>query len=120
MDTFEELQIIALDKEGNTFSSLEGVRFKWTVQGKIRIVGFEEAKVKVSPVRRSLDNESDLLIVRGLQVGKATVSVELFELGYSNINSEVELIVIEKFTVQPSGQVYLPVNSKTKFTLLRA
>lgn len=52
------LEIIGYDKEENSFSSLEGLRFEWSIQQDENIfefITFKESKIKTSPLRKSLE-----------------------------------------------------------------
>ena len=51
---FETLSLIAFDHKDNGFSTLEGIEFFWTIDGKggqIDIVDFIDAKIEASKIR---------------------------------------------------------------------
>lgn len=52
------LEIIGYDKEGNSFSSLEGLRFEWSISQEENIfefITFKESKIKTSVLRKKLE-----------------------------------------------------------------
>lgn len=124
LETQEELHVRGFDKDGNTFSTLEGVRFLWKCEGvELQLVNLSNSTLEVSDTRLAVEREgfmSDIMLVEGLKIGKGTVTVVLREEGYREpIVAKVQLTVIERFTLFPNLPVfYLPHNSKVLFGLM--
>ncbi|CAD8109175.1 unnamed protein product [Paramecium sonneborni] len=122
LDTQEELHVQAYDDKGNTFTTLEGLKFDWRV-GQLEMVKFSESGLKVSEKRARLEFNSDIIVVKGKKEGKETVFTSVIEKKYyeSQIQTSVDLVVIQKFQFSPDYPVYyLPTYSVIQFNLLRA
>lgn len=52
------------DSKGNTFTTLEGLKFDWRV-GTLEMVKFAESGLKVSEKRARLEFNSDIIVVKG-------------------------------------------------------
>lgn len=135
-----ELNLQAFDSKGNMFSSLEGLEFKWSFvntnsTGNSNSIGnsklalfskLTEEKKLCSKYREEIEKRnltSDIILIKGLNPGKVSIQVELFEYGIvSNatvIKSEIRSVyVVEPFSVFPDN-VYLLKNSEFDFTILR-
>ncbi|CAD8200461.1 unnamed protein product [Paramecium pentaurelia] len=122
LDTQEELHVQAYDDKGNTFTTLEGLKFEWRV-GSLEMVKFSESGLKVSEKRARLEFNSDIIVVKGKKEGKETVFTRVIEKKYYEkiIETNVDLVVIQKFQFSPDYPVYyLPTYSVIQFHLLRA
>lgn len=107
------LEIIGYDKEGNSFSSLEGLRFEWSIQQDENIfefITFKESKIKTSPLRKKLEGyhfQTDIIVIKALQTGKADVVVKIKEMGQTLVSLPVTLYAIDKFDIYPGNDLYL-------------
>ncbi|CAK61307.1 unnamed protein product (macronuclear) [Paramecium tetraurelia] len=122
LDTQEELHVQAYDDKGNTFTTLEGLKFEWKT-GQLEMVKFTESGLKVSEKRARLEFNSDIIVVKGKKEGKETVFTRVVEKKYyeNKIETNVDLVVIQKFQFYPDYPVfYLPTHSVIQFHLLRA
>lgn len=85
------LKFQAYDEEGNIFNSLEGLRFEWNIdQGTdiVKIVTMKEAAHKQSELQKEMEfskMHSDVLFLKGLRTGTATLSVKIMEPGYDSV-----------------------------------
>ncbi|CAD8116683.1 unnamed protein product [Paramecium sonneborni] len=122
LDTQEELHVQAYDDKDNTFTTLEGLKFNWIV-GQLEMVKFSESGLKVSEKRARLEFNSDIIVVKGKKEGKEKVFASIIEKKYqvNLIETNVDLVVIQKFQFFPDYPVYyLPTFSMIQFHLLRA
>jgi hypothetical protein len=108
----EELYVRGFDEENNTFSSLEGVRFEWTIQeaGVLDFVSLRETVIKSSELRKELEGPdfmTDIVVARGLRIGKATVIARVREQGYAPLEQRVVISVIEQFAMIPHHPLFL-------------
>ncbi|KAL4472934.1 hypothetical protein ABPG72_007811 [Tetrahymena utriculariae] len=107
------LEIIGYDKEGNSFSSLEGLRFEWSIQQEENIfefITFKESKINTSPLRKKLEGyhfQTDIIVIKALQTGKADITVKIKELGQTLVSLPVTLYAIDKFDIYPGNDLYL-------------
>ena len=82
------LTVQGYDKEGNVFSSLEGLVFEWKIESGediVKIVTLKEAHQRASEIKRGIEyhkQHSDVLLLKGLKSGVATISVRIIEKGY--------------------------------------
>eukprot|EP01054_Gregarina_sp_Poly1_P006014 Gregarina_sp_Poly_1__6013@NODE_316_length_9570_cov_97_231822_g271_i0_p1_GENE_NODE_316_length_9570_cov_97_231822_g271_i0NODE_316_length_9570_cov_97_231822_g271_i0_p1_ORF_typecomplete_len1956_score240_78_NODE_316_length_9570_cov_97_231822_g271_i012157082 len=110
----ETLRVRAFDKEGNVFTSLEGLRFEWEI-GDARVVQVASLKNDVyrpSPARRRIHEQgeqSDIILLKGLGSGRTTVQARLLEPGYESVPpAQVELDIIEPIAAVPATLFALP------------
>lgn len=115
----EALQVQGYDRFGNTFSSLEGIPFTWSLAGDENIlqpVRLKSTEYALSQDRLRLEEsgqQSDLLIVVGFGPGKTHIAAS-----YEKISSHpVSMTVVENFRIQPA-LVGFPVCSSVALSLL--
>lgn len=108
VDDYQHLHIAAYDEEGNIFNSLDGLRFEWNIErgtDVVKIVTMREAAHKQSDLKREMEfskMHSDVLFLKGLRTGIATLSVRIMEPGYEEVQStSVALTITEPFVVVP-------------------
>eukprot|EP00434_Breviolum_minutum_P035844 symbB.v1.2.031743.t1/scaffold3487.1/size55659/6 len=107
VDDVETLGVKAYDKQGNVFSSLEGLQFRWRL-GNASILQspkLVESAFKLSPVRRLLAEagaQPDTVLLRGVATGRTTVGANLTIGKQVVISPEVHLTVLENIVVMPS------------------
>ncbi|KAB1260277.1 Nuclear pore membrane glycoprotein 210-like [Camelus dromedarius] len=94
-----ELMVRALDAEGNTFSSLAGMMFEWSIaqdnesareelSSKIRILKYSEAEYSPPVYIAEMEKEKkqgDMILVSGIRTGAAVIKVRIYEPFYKNL-----------------------------------
>ncbi|XP_036204850.1 nuclear pore membrane glycoprotein 210 isoform X4 [Myotis myotis] len=122
-----ELKIQALDSEGNTFSTLAGLVFDWTIMkdteasrfsdshSALRILPFLESTY--TPPSYILEMEKaakqgDTVLVSGMKTGSAKLKARIQEAVYQNVHAaEVRLLILENILLNPAYDVYLMVGT---------
>ncbi|XP_015668822.1 nuclear pore membrane glycoprotein 210-like [Protobothrops mucrosquamatus] len=125
-----ELSVRALDAEGNTFSSLEGLEFEWSVakdddmenlelSKKIRILKYSEAEYSPPDYIVQMEKEEkqgDRILVSGIRTGAAVIKVRIQEPVYKKVAAAlVRLLVLENIFLIPSYDVFLLVGAYIKY-----
>ncbi|XP_060109889.1 nuclear pore membrane glycoprotein 210-like [Heteronotia binoei] len=125
-----ELSVRALDAEGNTFSSLEGMEFEWSIakddemenlelSSKIRILKYSEAEYSPPDYIVEMEREEkqgDRILVSGIKTGAAVVKVRIQELTYKKVAAAlVRLLVLENIFLIPSYDVSLLVGAYIRY-----
>lgn len=109
----EQIELIGYDEENNSFTTLEGLKFVWSVQGvgQADFVSFKNSKFKSSAERHKLENmgyQSDIVILKGIRTGKVTLTVRLLDSSYDEeISTEVDIFVIEHFEIEPQSDLFM-------------
>ncbi|UKK01465.2 hypothetical protein MACK_002279 [Theileria orientalis] len=126
------LKLRGLDREGNTFSSLEGMPFYMSFAGP-RIFDVVEVKEGdlYSEKRSNLLSQSesfalpegttlvsDVLLLKGVKVGKSSLSFGLFLDEYSQVVSAPVEFVVNDFVVLSHQNLYMLNNTQFKLELL--
>lgn len=107
VDDVETLGVKAYDKQGNVFSSLEGLEFRWRL-GDASILQspkLVDSAFKLSPVRRALAEagaQPDTVLLQGVATGRTTVRANLTIGTPVIVSPEVHLTVLENIVVMPS------------------
>ncbi|XP_075694661.1 nuclear pore membrane glycoprotein 210-like isoform X2 [Rhinoderma darwinii] len=129
-----ELTVAGLDKEGNTFSSLAGINFQWTVimdesagilepSTKIRILRFTETPYYIPDyiaLMEKAGKQGDIVLVSGISTGVSVIKVQIEGEFYKNIPvTSVRLLVLEKIFVTPCCEVLLLVHAHVHFQVKR-
>nr|XP_054758778.1 nuclear pore membrane glycoprotein 210-like isoform X1 [Lytechinus pictus] len=126
-DSPEEFEVRALDDEGNTFSSLEGLEFEWTLlsdyeadnavdaKSILRIVQFKDLPYDPPAHITTMEaggKQGDRILIEGLRAGSAKVGVKIKSAGFKDVKqSVVRLIVIDHLTLNPSQDIYILVHA---------
>ncbi|XP_048359385.1 nuclear pore membrane glycoprotein 210-like [Sphaerodactylus townsendi] len=115
---------------GNTFSSLEGMEFEWSIakddemenvelSSKIRILKYSEAEYSPPDYIIEMEREEkqgDRILVSGIKTGAAVVKVRMEEPTYKKIAAAlVRLLVLENVFLIPSYDVSLLVGAYIKY-----
>ena len=123
---FEKLYAQAYDVEGNVFSSLQGLRFRWLITSGGEYLGMSRLKdllKQVSDQRREVENSgyhSDMVLVEGKATGRALVTLKIEEPGYENVPiAQTTIVVSEPFTIVPSIEVYVPPRALVRYRLFK-
>uniref|UniRef100_A0A8D2L0L2 Uncharacterized protein n=1 Tax=Varanus komodoensis TaxID=61221 RepID=A0A8D2L0L2_VARKO len=115
-----ELSVRALDAEGNTFSSLEGMEFEWSIAKDDEMENLE-LSTEYSPPDYMVEMESeekqgDRILVSGIRTGAAVIKVRIQEPIYKKVAAAlVRLLVLENIFLMPSYDVYLLVGAYIKY-----
>ncbi|KYF42433.1 hypothetical protein TGARI_297745A, partial [Toxoplasma gondii ARI] len=136
-----DVGVLAFDEEGNIFTSLQGLVFIWKFEGERGVLQAEDitsdaeaASATRQWVERSSQSasgvhtpdsaagpfwRSDMLLVRGLKTGKATISVRLAGDEHRHVGeARVSFVVHEPVLLLPAFQV-LPPAAVFQYRLLR-
>lgn len=126
VDDINILEVQAFDREGNVFSTVEGLKFQWRIEDNpqsLRIIPIKEAHFKTTKKKLEMERKrlmTDITLLKGLKTGKSTVSVQLIEDDHEDVDKAfIELSVIEPFTLYPNYPIYLLPNSEFLFGILR-
>ncbi|KAI5164766.1 hypothetical protein MUG91_G45n184 [Manis pentadactyla] len=129
-----ELMVRALDAEGNTFSSLAGMMFEWSVaqdnesareelSSKIRILKYSEAEYSPPLYIAEMEKEGkqgDRILVSGIRTGAAVVKVRIYEPLYKKVAAAlIRLLVLENIFLIPSYDIYLLVGAYIKYRVAK-
>ncbi|NXC49303.1 P210L protein, partial [Penelope pileata] len=125
-----ELAVRALDDKGNTFSSLSGMAFEWSVakdedmeslepSNKIRILKYSETDYSpldyIAELERA-EKQGDRILISGIKTGAAVVKVRIQELTYKQVAAAVvRLLVLENILLIPAYDVHLLVGAFVKY-----
>nr|XP_021537546.1 nuclear pore membrane glycoprotein 210-like [Neomonachus schauinslandi] len=129
-----ELMVRALDAEGNTFSSLAGMMFEWSIaqdnettreelSSKIRILKYSEAEysppVYIAEMEKE-EKQGDMILVSGIRTGAAVVKVRIYEPFYKKVAAAlIRLLVLENIFLIPSHDIYLLVGAYIKYQVAK-
>uniref|UniRef100_A0A8D2CU76 Uncharacterized protein n=1 Tax=Sciurus vulgaris TaxID=55149 RepID=A0A8D2CU76_SCIVU len=135
-----ELMVRALDAEGNTFSSLAGMMFEWSIAQDnepntlfdsvenqsyfvFRILKFSEAEYSPPHYIAEMENEEkqgDVILVSGIRTGAAIVKVRIYEQFYKKVAAAlIRLLVLENIFLIPSHDIYLLVGAYIKYQVAK-
>uniref|UniRef100_A0A8C6QND6 Nucleoporin 210-like n=1 Tax=Nannospalax galili TaxID=1026970 RepID=A0A8C6QND6_NANGA len=128
------LMVRALDAKGNTFSSLAGMVFEWSIaqdndsakeepSSKIRILKYSEAEysppVHIAEMEKE-EKQGDMILVSGIRTGAAVVKVQIYELFYKKVPAAlIRLLVLENVFLIPSHDVYVLVGAYIKYQVAK-
>ncbi|NWZ28752.1 P210L protein, partial [Asarcornis scutulata] len=129
-----ELAVRALDVEGNTFSSLSGMTFEWSIakdddieslelSSKVRILKYSEADYSppdyITEMERA-EKQGDRILVSGIKTGAAVIKVRMQESTYKKVAAaSIRLLVLENILLIPSHDVYLLVGAYIKYQVAK-
>uniref|UniRef100_A0A8C6Q1T9 Nucleoporin 210 n=1 Tax=Nothobranchius furzeri TaxID=105023 RepID=A0A8C6Q1T9_NOTFU len=123
------LQIHALDSEGNTFSTLAGLVFDWTLVKDTlvflssRVLKFSESTYTpptyISEMER-VGKQGDIILVSGLKTGHAKLKAKIQESLYKDVGAaEVRLLILENILLSPAHDVYLLAGTSIRYRVLK-
>ncbi|KAI8519172.1 hypothetical protein Bbelb_024290 [Branchiostoma belcheri] len=132
-DSPESFEIKALDDELNTFSSLQGEEFDWTLVNDpesdvpaatiLRILRFADTSYAAPPDVLTLESagkQGNVALVEGIKTGSAKVNIRLKDPIYKDVSpAEVQLVVIDNLLLNPSYDVYLVQGQRIKYRVER-
>lgn len=132
-DSPESFTVEALDDEGNTFSSIDGLPFEYSIitdqeseqnvtisdtkdkldsRNILRLSKFIESEYAVSESIRQLESiglSGHKILIEGLKTGMANVQAKLIDSNYKETMKTplVRLLVVANILLEPSHTVYL-------------
>ncbi|NWX41258.1 PO210 protein, partial [Steatornis caripensis] len=126
-----ELKIQALDSEGNTFSTLAGLVFDWTIvkdtdadgfsdsHNAIRILKFLESTYippsYISEMEK-VAKQGDTILVSGMKRGSSKLKARIQESIYKHVHpAEVRLLILENILLNPAYDIYLLVGTSIQY-----
>ncbi|XP_059511298.1 nuclear pore membrane glycoprotein 210-like [Stegostoma tigrinum] len=134
-DSLLKLTVRALDAEGNTFSSLEGFIFEWSIvknedmdniaesPSKIRIMKFSESTYlpPVHIARMESDGvQGDIILVSGLMTGTANLKTRLQDAIYKNVPAaSIRVTILENIILSPAHDIYLLIGSFIRYKVAK-
>ncbi|XP_068018721.1 nuclear pore membrane glycoprotein 210 [Melanerpes formicivorus] len=126
-----ELKIQALDSEGNTFSSLAGLVFAWTIvkdteadrfsdaHNALRVLKFSESTyIPPSYIleMEKVGKQGDTILVSGMKTGSSKIKARIQERVYENVHpAEVRLLILENILLNPAYDIYLLVGTSLQY-----
>ncbi|KAM7132898.1 nuclear pore membrane glycoprotein 210 isoform 2-T2 [Molossus nigricans] len=127
-----ELKIQALDSEGNTFSTLAGLVFDWTIvkdtegssrlsdsHNALRILPFLESTYTPPSYISEMEKvakQGDTILVSGMKTGSSKLKARIQEAVYKNVHpAEVRLLILENILLNPASDVYLLVGTSIRY-----
>uniref|UniRef100_A0A8C9WHE5 Nucleoporin 210 n=1 Tax=Scleropages formosus TaxID=113540 RepID=A0A8C9WHE5_SCLFO len=126
-----ELKIHALDSEGNTFSTLAGLVFDWTIvkdaetgsfpdsYSALRVLRFSESTYTPPSYISNMEKvgkQGDIILVSGLKTGNAKLKAKIQESLYKDVEAaEVRLLILENILLSPAYVVYLLVGTSVQY-----
>ncbi|NXU54806.1 PO210 protein, partial [Turnix velox] len=126
-----ELKIQALDSEGNTFSTLAGLAFDWTIvkdteadgfsdsHNALRILQFLESTYippsYISEMEK-VAKQGDTILVSGMKTGSSKLKARIQERVYEHVPpAEVRLLILENILLNPAYDIYLLVGTSVQY-----
>uniref|UniRef100_A0A452UL49 Nucleoporin 210 n=1 Tax=Ursus maritimus TaxID=29073 RepID=A0A452UL49_URSMA len=124
-----ELKIQALDSEGNTFSTLAGLVFDWTIMKDTesglmthsfsRILTFLESTYippsYISEMEK-VAKQGDTILVSGMKTGSSKLKARIQEAVYKHVRpAEVRLLILENILLNPAYDIYLMVGTSIRY-----
>ena len=124
----EVLQVQAIDGEGNMFSTLAGLQFKWSLVSlnpasattALQFQRFVDSNIEVPEVMIEMESkgkESYAVLVQGVESGKVNVAARLVEPGTDVAQHVVTISVLEPLQLTPKEAVYITPGTKVKYIL---
>ncbi|XP_041859658.1 nuclear pore membrane glycoprotein 210 isoform X2 [Melanotaenia boesemani] len=129
------LKIHALDSEGNTFSTLAGLVFDWTLVKDVDVNGFSDSYNSLRVLKFSestytppgyisemerVGKQGDIILVSGLKTGHAKLKAKIQESLYKDVGAaEVRLLILENILLSPAHDVYLLAGTSIRYRVLK-
>uniref|UniRef100_A0A3Q0R3P0 Nucleoporin 210 n=1 Tax=Amphilophus citrinellus TaxID=61819 RepID=A0A3Q0R3P0_AMPCI len=129
------LRIHALDSEGNTFSTLAGLVFDWTLVKDVDVNGFSDSYNSLRVLKFSestytppgyisemerVGKQGDIILVSGLKTGHAKLKAKIQEQLYKDVGAaEVRLLILENILLSPAHDVYLLAGTSIRYRVLK-
>lgn len=121
----ELIEVLAYDSQKNTFSTVEGLHFRWEIEQSsaiLKTVAFKDSNLEISSSIRTLELEgkqSNAILVEGVELGKVKLSAKLIEEYYDKkqVTSLVHLIVMESMYLDPSQTIWIAPGTDVQYVL---
>ncbi|XP_062356735.1 nuclear pore membrane glycoprotein 210 [Cinclus cinclus] len=126
-----ELKIHAFDSEGNTFSTLAGLVFDWTVVRDPEADGFSDSHSALRILKflestyippsyilemEKVAKQGDTILVSGMKTGSSKLKARLQESIYKDVHpAEVRLLILENIILNPVYDIYLLVGTSIQY-----
>uniref|UniRef100_A0A672U212 Nucleoporin 210 n=1 Tax=Strigops habroptila TaxID=2489341 RepID=A0A672U212_STRHB len=126
-----ELKIQALDSEGNTFSTLAGLAFNWTIVKDTEADGFSDSHNALRILKffestyippsyisemEKVAKQGDTILVSGMKTGSSKIEARIEENIYTHVQpAEVRLLILENILLNPAYDVYLLVGTSVQY-----
>ncbi|KAM9533500.1 nuclear pore membrane glycoprotein 210 isoform 1-T1 [Guaruba guarouba] len=126
-----ELKIQALDSEGNTFSTLAGLAFNWTIVKDAEADGFSDSHNALRILKffestyippsyisemEKVAKQGDTILVSGMKTGSSKIEARIEENIYTHVQpAEVRLLILENILLNPAYDVYLLVGTSVQY-----
>uniref|UniRef100_A0A8B9BSN0 Nucleoporin 210 n=1 Tax=Anser brachyrhynchus TaxID=132585 RepID=A0A8B9BSN0_9AVES len=126
-----KLKIQALDSEGNTFSTLAGLVFDWTIVKDTEADGFSDSHNALRILKFSestyippsyilemekVAKQGDTILVSGMKTGSSKLKATIQENVYKHVHpAEVRLLILENILLNPAYDVYLLVGTSIQY-----
>ncbi|KAL2103919.1 hypothetical protein ACEWY4_000787 [Coilia grayii] len=125
------LNIHAIDSEGNTFSTLAGLVFDWTIvkdagsatfsddYSSLRVLRFSESTYTppgyIFEMER-VGRQGDMILVSGIKTGHAKLKAKIQEPLYKDVDpAEVKLLILENILLSPASDIYLLAGTSIRY-----
>ncbi|XP_077577964.1 nuclear pore membrane glycoprotein 210 isoform X2 [Stigmatopora nigra] len=129
------LEINALDSEGNTFSTLAGLVFDWSLVKDVDVNGFPDSYNSLRFLKFSestytppeyisemerVGKQGNIILVSGLKTGHATIKAKIQESLYHGVDAaEVKLLILENILLSPAYDIYLLAGTSIRYQVLK-
>ncbi|XP_071407089.1 nuclear pore membrane glycoprotein 210 isoform X2 [Pithys albifrons albifrons] len=126
-----QLQIVAVDAEGNTFSTLAGLVFDWSIVEDPEAGGFSDSHSALRILKflestyippsyilemEKVAKQGDTILVSGVKTGSSKVKARLQDSVYKDVRpAEVRLLILENILLNPLDDVYLLVGASVQY-----
>ncbi|NWR58588.1 PO210 protein, partial [Bucorvus abyssinicus] len=126
-----ELKIQALDSEGNTFSTLAGLVFDWTIVKDTEADGFSDSHNALRILKflestyippsyisemEKVAKQGDTILVSGMKTGSSKLKARIQESVYKHVHpAEVRLLILENILLNPACDIYLLVGTSIQY-----
>jgi len=119
-ETPEKFEVRAYDVHGNEFSTLKGLKFRWTIESGgnakgteiLRFMTWKDSPYNTEPILEKLENQGsqgNKVLLEGIKTGSAKVSVKLVDPQHTLVPPAVEpLMVVANLFLLPPAAFIIP------------
>jgi nuclear pore complex protein Nup210 len=117
-ETPEKFEVRAYDEHGNEFSTLKGLKFRWTIESGgnakgtdiLRFMSWKDSPYNTEPILEKLESQGsqgNKVLLEGIKTGSAKVSVKLVDAQHSSVPAAVEplMVVANLFLLPPAANI---------------
>ncbi|KAG8201918.1 hypothetical protein JTE90_027395 [Oedothorax gibbosus] len=128
-DAPEAFEVVAKNDQGDTFSSLAGVAFQWSLEsestasdafGVLRFLKFADSVYKTPSTIEYWEKQNlhgSMILMEGSKTGSAKVTVKPLDSAYKNVASyDVSLVVVANLNLKPA-HIYILPGTQVKYQL---